>query len=495
MRVIVLLSLYSRKNARFATMEMNDPLAPLVARHRGGESVGITSVCSANPLVLEATMREAAGVAMGPGAGAGGEPGAGAGSGGEAGGGAGSAPGGLVLVEATSNQVNQDGGYTGMRPPEFRALALGAARAAGLAPDRVLLGGDHLGPNPWRERPAEEAMALAEELVRGYAAAGFTKIHLDCSMACGDDPSPPGDALVSERAARLARVAEQAADGRPISYVIGTEVPVPGGAAGSAPRSGGPSGAAGSAHKPEGPSEHLEPTSAEAARATLRAHREAFARAGLDRVWPRVRGLVVQPGVEFDEWSVAEYAPERTRELQRVLDGEPGIVFEAHSTDYQGPGRLAALVRDHWAILKVGPGLTFALREALFALEAIERELCPEGERSNLRAVLERRMLAEPGHWERYYSGDEPTRRLARAYSFSDRLRYYWPDPAVDRAVRRLLWNLEPTPIPLPMLSAWLPLEYARVRAGELAPEPRALVLDHVAAVLRGYRRACEPLR
>lgn len=424
---------------------MNDPLAPLVARHRSGEPVGITSVCSAHPLVLEATMREAA-VADG-----------------------------FVLVEATSNQVNQHGGYTGMQPPQFRAFVLRAGRAAGVADDRVLLGGDHLGPNPWRERPAKEAMACAEELVRGYAAAGFTKLHLDCSMACADDPSPPGDALVSERAARLAQVAEEAAEGQPLSYVIGTEVPVPGGASRTI--------------------ERLEPTSVDAARATLRAHREAFARADLDSVWPRVRGLVVQPGVEFDEWTVAEYEPERTVELQRALDDEPGIVFEAHSTDYQTPGRLAALVRDHWAILKVGPGLTFALREALFALEAIERELCPEDERSRLRAVLEERMLAEPGHWERYYSGDEAARRLARSYSLSDRLRYYWPDPQVEGAVRRLFANLERVRIPLPMLSAWLPLEYARVRAGELAPEPRELVLDHIGAVLRDYRRACEPGR
>jgi D-tagatose-1,6-bisphosphate aldolase subunit GatZ/KbaZ len=432
---------------------MNDPLASLVARHRGGERVGITSVCSANPLVLEATMREAAA--------AGGAAGAGAGAG------------GLVLVEATSNQVNQDGGYTGMQPPDFRDFVHGVARTAGIEEERVLLGGDHLGPNPWREQPAEEAMERAEALVRGYAAAGFTKIHLDCSMACGGDPSPPGDALVSERAARLARVAEDAGGGRPLSYVIGTEVPVPGGAAETI--------------------HGLEPTSAAAARATLRAHRQAFSRAGLDAVWPRVRGLVVQPGVEFDEWSVEDYEPGRTGELQQVLGDEPGIVFEAHSTDYQTPERLAALVRDHWAILKVGPGLTFALREALFALEAIERELCPSDEHSRLSAVLEDRMLARPGYWDRYYGGDEETRRLARVYSFSDRLRYYWPDPQVDEAVGRLLSNLERVEIPLPLLAAWLPLEYARVRARELDLEPRALVLDHVGAVLRDYRRACVP--
>jgi D-tagatose-1,6-bisphosphate aldolase subunit GatZ/KbaZ len=202
---------------------------------------------------------------------------------------------------------------------------------------------------------------------------------------------------------------------------------------------------------------------------------------------------VVQPGVEFDEWSVVDYEPGRTVALQSVLSHEPGIVFEAHSTDYQTPERLAALVRDHWAILKVGPGLTFALREALFALEAIERELCPPDEHSRLRAVVEERMLARPEYWDRYYGGDETTRRLARVFSFSDRLRYYWPDPEVSGAVARLVANLERVEIPLPLLAASLPREYARVREGSLALEPHALVLDHVGAVLRDYRRACEP--
>lgn len=423
---------------------MNDPLASVVARHRAGEPVGLTSICSAHPLVLEATMREAAHA-------------------------------GPVLVEATSNQVNQHGGYTGMQPPQFRELVLGVARAAGVATERVLLGGDHLGPNPWRERPAAEAMALAEEMVAGYVAAGFTKIHLDCSMACSDDGVAPDDELVSQRAARLARVAEDiAANERPLSYVIGTEVPVPGGAAEAI--------------------QALEPTSADAARATLSAHRRAFAQAGVGEAWSRVRGLVVQPGVEFDEWTVSDYEPQRTRELQRVLDDAPGMVFEAHSTDYQTPQRLAALVADHWAILKVGPGLTFALREALFALAEIEADLVPLEERSRLREVVERRMLARPDYWAAYYGGSAEAQRIARAYSYSDRVRYYWPDPEIDGAVRRLFDNLGEVAIPLPMLGGRLPLEYARVRAGEVVAEPHALVCDHIAAVLREYRAACEPV-
>ena len=423
---------------------MSDPLLDTVRRHKSGESVGVYSVCSAHPLVLEAAVLQAIDDA------------------------------GYLLVEATSNQVDQFGGYTGMVPTDFRELLLGIAGCHGLPEERIVLGGDHLGPNRWQKLPAEEAMWHAGGLVEAYVAAGFTKIHLDCSMPLGDDPRPPGDDLVAERAARLAKRAEGAARGtnRPL-YVVGTEVPVPGGA-----------------HETL---EELTPTSAGAARATLERHEQAFAEAGIEDAWTRTIALVVQPGVEFDHLRVIDYERASTGDLRRVPDDHPHLVFEAHSTDYQTPANLRALVEDHWAILKVGPGLTFAMREALYALAAIEDELFPEGERSNLPSVVERQMLAEPGLWKGYYAGDPRTRRLLRRYSFSERVRYYWPDPEIHAAQERLLSNLAGRDIPLPLLSQHLPEQYARVRGGELPVEPTALVLDRVRDVLRVYSLACSP--
>jgi D-tagatose-1,6-bisphosphate aldolase subunit GatZ/KbaZ len=419
-----------------------DPLCDLVRRHRGGEPIGIVSVCSAHPLVLEAAMLEA------------------------------SADVGDVLVEATSNQVDQTGGYTNMRPADFHDLVLEIARRCGVSATRVILGGDHLGPNRWRDLPPQVAMAKADELVAAYVAAGFTKIHLDCSMACLGDPAPLPDQLVAARAARLMRVAEDTAPaGTALSYVIGTEVPSPGGATeeiGS-----------------------LRPTSRPAAERTLRAHRGALAEQGMEAIWPRLRALVVQPGVEFDHLRVIDYERGRTNELQAVLEDEPDMVFEAHSTDYQAPARLRALVQDHWAVLKVGPALTFALREAMFALVAIEAALVGRRRRSGLRDVLERRMLANPGYWQQYYVGDRATQRLERRYSFSDRVRYYWADPEVRDAQERLMENLEQTGIPLPVLSQHLPEQYVRVREALVSPEPRALVTDRIRSVLRAYSHAC----
>jgi len=258
-------------------------------------------------------------------------------------------------------------------------------------------------------------------------------------------------------------------------YVIGTEVPVPGGAHETLDR--------------------LTPTPADRALRTIAVHREAFGRAGLGHVWPRIIALVVQPGVEFDHLNVIDYDRSATTELRRVLDGEDHLVFEAHSTDYQRPQELRELVEDHWAILKVGPGLTFAMREALFALALIERELIARPSRSNLIEVVERRMLAHPEQWQGYYAadakGDPLVQRTARRYSYSDRLRYYWADPEVEAARTSLLANLDRAGIPLPLISQFLPVQYDRIRAGVLEPAAQALVIDRIRDAMRPYARAC----
>nr|AGM42612.1 tagatose 6-phosphate aldolase subunit KbaZ [Aeromonas hydrophila ML09-119] len=417
----------------------------LVAQHKQGEQVGIYAVCSAHPLVLEAALRLAAQGDQ------------------------------LLLVEATSNQVDQFGGYTGMTPADFRDLLHRLAAECRFPVQRLVLGGDHLGPNRWQSEPAEQAMAHAEDLIASYVAAGFKKIHLDCSMSCQGDPVPLTDELVAARAARLANVAEQTATEQfghsDLVYVIGTEVPVPGGA-----------------HEELA---ELAVTTPEAARHTLAAHQQAFEQAGLAQLWPRVIGLVVQPGVEFDHTHVIDYHPERAAPLSRMIEAYPHLVFEAHSTDYQTPDAYRQLVRDHFAILKVGPALTFALREALFALAAIEEELVVAKACSGLRQVLEETMLDRPDFWRSHYQGSPNECRLARGYSYSDRVRYYWPDSRVDDCYARLLANLAAEPIPLPLLSQHLPLQYRKVRQGSLSANPHDLILDQVQEVLHQYAAAC----
>ena len=418
-------------------------LLDLVRRHKSGAAVGIYSVCSAHPLVLEAALREA------------------------------SRTGDLVLIEATSNQVNQDGGYTGMRPAAFRDLVQGLASSAGLPGDRIVLGGDHLGPNAWQRMDATAAMSKAGVMVTEYVTAGFRKIHLDCSMSCANDPRSLGDELIAERTATLGALTEaawRASGGEPPVYIIGSEVPVPGGA-----------------HEEL---TELAVTTPEAVRATIEAHRAAFVRHGIEAAWQRVIGLVVQPGVEFDHHHVIDYQPAKAAALSRSIVPVPGMVFEAHSTDYQTRSALEALVRDHFAILKVGPGVTFALREVLWALSDIAQELdlMPEG---SLKDATIAAMRRDPKYWQAYYP-DADRQQFDLQFSLSDRIRYYWSTPEVARVCALLLDRLATLAIPLTLISQYLPVQYGAIRDGRLKADPHALVLDGVAQVLRQYAAACK---
>ena len=435
------------RTGRAARLGGPSALVDVVTAQKRGESRGIWSCCSVHPDVVDTALRTARELDT------------------------------PVLVEATSNQVNQDGGYTGVTPAEFAGALSEAAQAAGLSPSRVLFGGDHLGPHPWQDEPAERAMANAREMVAEYARAGAVKIHLDASMRLGDDP--PGALDEEPASARTAELAEAAEGARPEGaeppvYVIGTEVPVPGGEVSEDARP--------------------EVTRPEDAARTIALTRATFRSRGLDEAWERVVGLVVQPGVEFGERRVHEYDPDAARALATFIEGVPGIVYEAHSTDYQSSDALRALVRDHFAILKVGPALTFAWREAVFALAAIEQEWLggrADVTLSRLPETVDEVMRSDPVHWQGYYRGDEAELRFARRFSLSDRIRYYWPRPEVKAALGRLLANLETHPAPLPLLSQHLPGPHRAVREGRIARNPRELVRFRVREVIECYARAC----
>jgi len=208
-------------------------------------------------------------------------------------------------------------------------------------------------------------------------------------------------------------------------------------------------------------------------------------------VWPRVIALVVQPGVEFNHDSVVDYDSKGAAHLTKLLKDEQGLVYEAHSTDYQRPEAYRELVRDGFAILKVGPALTFAMREALADLCLIEAELVPQWQCSRLMDVLERVMLNKRGNWEHHYTGDEQAVHLLRRYSYSDRARYYWHEPQVKEAIETLLSNLRQKSIPETMLSTFLPGEYRAVRDRKLRPDAHSIIIHRIREVLRPYAAAC----
>jgi D-tagatose-1,6-bisphosphate aldolase subunit GatZ/KbaZ len=429
---------------------MSCPLDNILTGQKAGQAVGIPSICSANPFVIEASMRHAAKA---------GRP---------------------VLIESTCNQVNQFGGYTGKTPQEFVAFANQIAWSCDFPPDQVIFGGDHLGPSPWQQEPAQQAMDKASRLVQEYVLAGNIKIHLDASMKCGDDaPDRALDKWLSaRRTATLARVAEstheQMDDTEGLRYVIGTEVPMPGGT--------------------QEYEETIAVTGTEDVAETIEITRQAFAEQELNAAWHRVIAVVVQPGVEYGDTTLFEYDRSKAQSLARFIEDCPHLVYEAHSTDYQTARALRQMVADHFAILKVGPALTFALREAVFALALIEEDWL-QGKRgihlSRVREALEQAMLANPNYWLKYYTGNARNQRLARQYSFSDRSRYYWPVPLVREALTNLLSNLSGQPLPLSLLSQYLPEQYRHIRSGLIANSPRPIILDHIEGVLADYGYAC----
>lgn len=409
-------------------------LRQIIALNRAGETIAIPSVCTAHAQALEASLTLAETLDQ------------------------------PITVEATSNQVNQDGGYTGMKPSDFISFVRTIADKSHVAHERILFGGDHLGPQAWRKLPADQAMQKAHQMVADYAAAGFTKIHLDCSEGCAGEPAQLPDDITATRSATLAATAlHHAPAPGALLFVIGTEVPPPGGAR---------------------TDDHglIPPTTPASAKATLAAHADAFQAAGIPL--DLIGGLVVQPGVEFSPMEVHHLPMQRDPHLLDALSDWPHVTLEAHSTDYQQPSAYPRLARLGFAFQKVGPALTFAWREALYALDTI-RAQNGWATGPSLPDVMEEVMLQNPAHWQAHIHGPDP--RLQRHFGLADRIRYYWPAPPAQQAVDRLLTDLQDKRLPDPLLLAhFRPDEIASARASHY-PLPRALALARVQSALRPY--------
>jgi D-tagatose-1,6-bisphosphate aldolase subunit GatZ/KbaZ len=291
----------------------------------------------------------------------------------------------------------------------------------------------------------------------------------------GDPATPLDPRIIAERCAELAAVAEQALAGASTgpSYIIGSDVPTPGG------------------------SDEVESgvhiTTAEELERTIDRIHASFLGRSLRAAWERVIAVVVQPGVEQGDHTILEYDRARAAHLSRAIRKQPRLVFEGHSTDYQTPRALAEMVEDGIAILKVGPSLTGALREAVFLLALIEEQLLtlhPSRGPSGIVESLDAAMRANPVHWKSHYTGDERQIAFSRKYSLLDRVRYYWNVPEVEKSLSLLIENLRAVSIPGALLSQFLPGQYARVRAGALVNDPEALIRDRIRDVLRDYSRA-----
>lgn len=410
-------------------------LRDLILRNRAGEAIGLPCFCTANEHVLLAVLAYAKRTGL------------------------------PTVIEATCNQVNQYGGYTGMSPADFMEWLSGMAADAGVPMNQLILGGDHLGPNVWKNEPLDVAMEKSRELVKSYVQAGFKKIHIDTSMACGGEPNPTF-AQIAERAADLCEVAEKyAPDPSKLFYIIGTEVPIPGG----------------ETKEPN----TLDVTSVRRFHDTIQTHRDAWNTRGLDAAWDRVVSVVTQPGVDFGHTSVYPFLPVKAAPLRDAIIDEVGLTYEAHSTDYQSTNALSDLVKNHFFFLKVGPELTFRFREAIWALAQIEEEIINDP-KSLIRETFEEQMTKDPGYWVNYYNGSDKELRILRTYSYSDRIRYYWTDPEISKSLNLLIANLEQVNLPESIVSqAFMGLDF-----GEVPETPLALIELHIQRCISRYFKA-----
>ncbi len=413
---------------------MADLLRQIIVANRAGRTVAIPSVCSAHPDVLLASLRLAAELNR------------------------------PIVIEATSNQVNQDGGYTGLRPADFIMQVRCMAQVAGCNAAQMIFGGDHIGPQVWRKGDADTAMAQARIMVADYVRAGFTKIHLDCSEGCAGEPPQVGDTIAATRAADLAKAALAATDTPAfLMFIVGTEVPPPGGARAD---------------------DHgaITPTTAAAALATMAAHKAAFDAAGLGHAIAQIGGLVVQPGVEFSAMHVHHLPLKADPGFAAVLAAWPDLCLEAHSTDYQHADAYPRLASHGFAFQKVGPALTHAYRRAVYALESLRQIIHPT---TPVWQVMEALMQANPAHWQAHYHA--PDLYTQRHFALADRIRYYWPHHLAQAAVTALLADLNHRPLPDPMLAQAFPAPII-ARAHALGgPLPTALIHAEIQTALLPY--------
>lgn len=430
----------------------NHPLKNIVKFQKNNEPVGIYSVCSANPFVIKAALRRGLQTKT------------------------------PVLIEATSNQVNQYGGYTGMLPEDFKKFVYDIAKEENYPIENIILGGDHLGPLTWTHLNEDEAMKEASKLIELYVLAGYTKIHIDTSMRLNDDDvnSPLSTEVIAKRGALLAKVAEDAykevLKNNPNAvapvYIVGSEVPIPGGSTAAV-------------------DEGVQVTKVEDFKSTYNTFEKSFKENNLNDAWDNVIAIVVQPGVEEKDTGCTEYDRIKAKDLMESIKEYSNVVFEGHSTDYQTKQALRELVEDGVGVLKVGPGLTFAAREALFALAFAEKEQYKDTDvvQSNFMEVLDEAMLANPKNWQKHYHGNKQEIAVKRKYSFSDRSRYYMPTENVSKAINILMNNFKDG-VPLNLLSQFMPIQYTKVRDGVINNNPEELIIDRIVNTIDEYLQA-----
>ncbi len=409
-------------------------LMNIIRKHENYNYRGFVSICTANMHVIEIALEKAKKENM------------------------------VLIVETTSNQVNQFGGYTKLTPIQFSKKIHQLVKRVGFNEENLILGADHCGPLPFKKFDQTKALSHAMDLMTLYIEAGFNKIHVDTTISCADDPikGPSIETIINRGVNLITEMKRKFKDSSDVNFndivfVVGSDVPPAGGSL----------------------EDEISPTSVTDFEETMMLYKEK-----LDpNVFNQIVGVVVQPKVDFEHFKLVRFEKAVVQSLVKGLEKWPKLVFEAHSTDYQCKEDLRSMVDNHFKILKVGPALTFAYKKALLGLSHIESWAVEKENQSNLITTIEDALDENPEYWNAYIKQGDINHRILRTFSYFDRSRYVYFDPRVIDAIKKLKNNINQSAIPHTLIEQYFPF----VKNTDCGSLFETIIEYHVNCVLEDY--------
>ena len=318
------------------------------------------------------------------------------------------------LIESTSNQVNQFGGYSGKTPQEFYNNIKKILKKNNFSSRNFYMGGDHLGPLPWKKKNEKTAVNNSVQLINKCLDSNYSKIHVDTSIKCINDKII-NHSIIFDRTKYILQNSKLKKKLGKTFLIIGTEVPLSG------------SNEKGKIKLTQINQINLEVKKFKDLLKTLYKKKLKF-------------GLVIEPGMRFMHNSIqkpnfANFEP------KRKISKKNNFVYEAHSTDYQPLGVLIKLVKNNFKFLKVGPELTYNYSRSLFLMEKIEKKYL-KNNFSKIKDNIMSTMLKDKKYWKDYYSGSSLKVKKLILNSKLDRMRYYLNKHKIKISINKLKKNI-----------------------------------------------------
>jgi tagatose-1,6-bisphosphate aldolase non-catalytic subunit AgaZ/GatZ len=325
-----------------------------------------------------------------------------------------------VKFAATLNQVDLDGGYTGLTPSEFvKTINLHAQNLDVVSP--VIIAVDHGGP--WLKDihrtgnwPFSKTMSAVKQSFEAAIKAGYDLLHVDPTV---DVTLPRGQNIsietVAERTLELIEHSEKFRrdNNYPrISYEVGTEE-VHGGLADLA-----------------------------VFRKFLELLKRGLEQKGLHDVWPCF--VVGKVGTDLH---TTTFDPSVARQLTEIA-GQYGSLIKGHYSD--NVTNPEAYPESGMGAANIGPEFTEMEYDALINLEQVQQTLFEEGKIAR-RAPMKEKLweaVVQSGRWRKWLNSDEdPDNFYANSgerqlWLVKTGCRYIWEEPEVVSTRTRLYQNL-----------------------------------------------------